>query len=125
ARIETTKEGTKILATIDGILRTVTESSLRINLKLQDEEGITLLPVADEPASLLRDVSQVVACPTDSGFRADYDRANIAKTSTLPHDSAPRVTSPTADEGYNTPCFWVIDIVNKVTIYLLYFTRLL
>nr|GEX48469.1 hypothetical protein [Tanacetum cinerariifolium] len=40
ARIETTKEGTKILATVDGILRTVTESSLRRNLKLQDEEGI-------------------------------------------------------------------------------------
>nr|GFB63839.1 hypothetical protein [Tanacetum cinerariifolium] len=35
ARIETTKEGTKILATVDGILRTVTESSLRRNLKLQ------------------------------------------------------------------------------------------
>nr|GEX10447.1 hypothetical protein [Tanacetum cinerariifolium] len=26
---------------------------------------------------------------------------------------------------YNTPCFWVIDDVNKVTMYLLYFTRLL
>nr|GEY87440.1 retrovirus-related Pol polyprotein from transposon TNT 1-94 [Tanacetum cinerariifolium] len=26
---------------------------------------------------------------------------------------------------YNTPCFWVIDIVNNVTMYLLYFTRLL
>nr|GEX72116.1 hypothetical protein [Tanacetum cinerariifolium] len=29
----------------------------------------------------------------------DQDRENIAKTSTLPHDSAPRVTSPAADEG--------------------------
>nr|GEU72287.1 putative ribonuclease H-like domain-containing protein [Tanacetum cinerariifolium] len=44
ARIETTKEGTKILATVDGIHRTVTESSLRRNLKLQDEEGISSLP---------------------------------------------------------------------------------
>nr|GEX82697.1 hypothetical protein [Tanacetum cinerariifolium] len=67
-RIETTEEGTKILATVDGILRTVTESSLRRNLKLQDEEGI------------------------------NQDRANIAKSSTLAHDSAPRVTSPDADE---------------------------
>nr|GEX97808.1 hypothetical protein [Tanacetum cinerariifolium] len=39
-RIETTKEGTQILVTVDGILRTVTESSLRRNLKLQDVEGI-------------------------------------------------------------------------------------
>nr|GEW42958.1 hypothetical protein [Tanacetum cinerariifolium] len=44
ARIETMEEGTKILATVDGILRTVTESSLRRNLKLQDEEGISSLP---------------------------------------------------------------------------------
>nr|GEZ89345.1 hypothetical protein [Tanacetum cinerariifolium] len=58
ARIETTKEGTKILATVD-----------------------------DEPASPLGDNSQGEACPTNSGFEADRDRANIAKTSTLPSDS--------------------------------------
>nr|GEU46898.1 hypothetical protein [Tanacetum cinerariifolium] len=81
ARIETTEEGTKILTTVDGILRTVTESSFRRNLKLKDEEGIS------------------EACPTDSGFEADQDRANIAKSSTLPYDSAPRVTSPAADDG--------------------------
>nr|GEY33852.1 hypothetical protein [Tanacetum cinerariifolium] len=92
-RIETTKEGTKILATVDGILRTVTESSLRRNLKLQDEEGI------NEPASPVRDVSQGEACPTISGFITDQDRTTIAKSSTLPHDSATRVTSTAAVEG--------------------------
>nr|GEY58342.1 hypothetical protein [Tanacetum cinerariifolium] len=55
--------------------------------------------VADEPASPVRDVSQGEACPTESGFIADQDRATIAKSSTLPHDSAPQVTSPAADEG--------------------------
>nr|GEX33730.1 hypothetical protein [Tanacetum cinerariifolium] len=122
ARIETTEEGTKILAFVDGILRTVTESSLRRNLKLQDAEGISSLPDTklfenltlmgynispnqkftfqkDEPASPLRDVSQGEACLTDSGFIADQDRATIYKTSTLPHDSAPWVTSLVADEG--------------------------
>nr|GEX39524.1 retrovirus-related Pol polyprotein from transposon TNT 1-94 [Tanacetum cinerariifolium] len=59
--------------------------------------------VADEPASPLRDVSQGEACPIDSGFIADQDRATIAKSSTLPHDSAPRVTSPTAVEGNDAP----------------------
>nr|GFC44477.1 hypothetical protein [Tanacetum cinerariifolium] len=54
---------------------------------------------ADEPASPLRDVIQGEACPTDSGFGADQDRANIAKSSTLPYDSAPRVTSPAAVKG--------------------------
>nr|GFC07295.1 hypothetical protein [Tanacetum cinerariifolium] len=61
--------------------------------------SFALPSVADEPASLVRDVSEGEACPTDSGFIADQDRATIAKSSTLPHDSAPRVTSPAADEG--------------------------
>nr|GEY50271.1 hypothetical protein [Tanacetum cinerariifolium] len=58
-----------------------------------------LPPVADEPASPVRDVSQGEACPTESGFIADQDRTNIAKSSNLPYDSATRVTSPTAVEG--------------------------
>nr|GFA93270.1 hypothetical protein [Tanacetum cinerariifolium] len=52
-----------------------------------------------EPASHVRDDSQGEACPTDFGFIADQDRATIAKSSTLPHDSAPWVTSPPAEEG--------------------------
>nr|GEV36699.1 hypothetical protein [Tanacetum cinerariifolium] len=87
-RIETTEEGTKILATVDNIVRTVSEPSLRL---------------ADEPASLVRDVNQGKAYPTDSGFIADQDRATVAKSSTLPHDSTPRVTSPVADEGSMQP----------------------
>nr|GFA67779.1 hypothetical protein [Tanacetum cinerariifolium] len=45
--IETTEEGTKILATVDGIVRTISESSLRRNLKLRDEERISSLPDAN------------------------------------------------------------------------------
>nr|GEW92497.1 hypothetical protein [Tanacetum cinerariifolium] len=167
ARIETTEEGTKILATVDGKLRTVSESSIRRNLKLNDEAGISSLldvelfenlqlmgynilpnqnpsfsgrivslfdsmlvpqgegsgtptephhtpspeaqqtsPTTDSSPSLppvttesLPTVSQGEACPTDFGFKADQDRANIAKTSTFPSDSATRVTSLVADEG--------------------------
>nr|GEW55715.1 hypothetical protein [Tanacetum cinerariifolium] len=44
ARIETTDEGTHILATVDGIQRTVSEASLRHNLKLRDEDGIVSIP---------------------------------------------------------------------------------
>nr|GFC70093.1 hypothetical protein [Tanacetum cinerariifolium] len=62
-------------------------------------QSSALLTVANEPASPVRDVSEWEACPTESGFIADQDRATIAKSSTLPHDSAPRVTSPAADEG--------------------------
>nr|GFB30505.1 hypothetical protein [Tanacetum cinerariifolium] len=193
ARIETTEEGTKILATVYGKLRTISESSIRRNLKLKDEAGISSLPdaklfenltlmgynispnqkftfqkgqfshqwkylihtimtvplfptmlvtmgegsgtltephhtpspeaqqtsptthlspslspiaqssalspVADEPASPIRDDSQGMACPTDSGLEAEHDRANITKTSTLPSDSTLWVTSLAADEG--------------------------
>nr|GFA58085.1 hypothetical protein [Tanacetum cinerariifolium] len=52
-----------------------------------------------EPASPVRDVSEGEACPTKSGSIADQDRATIAKSSTLPYDSALMVTSPAADEG--------------------------
>nr|GEW49072.1 hypothetical protein [Tanacetum cinerariifolium] len=71
ARIEITNEGTKILVTVDGRPETIFESSIRRNLKLNDEEGISTLPYAE----------------------------NIIKTSALPHDSTPRVTSLDADEG--------------------------
>nr|GEV53377.1 retrovirus-related Pol polyprotein from transposon TNT 1-94 [Tanacetum cinerariifolium] len=47
ARIETTEEGTKILATVDGNLRIVFESSIMRNLKLNDEVGISSLPDAE------------------------------------------------------------------------------
>nr|GFA94267.1 synaptobrevin, longin-like domain protein [Tanacetum cinerariifolium] len=62
-------------------------------------QSFALPTVADEPASPVRDVHEGEACPTESGFLADQDRATIAKSSTLPHDSAPRVTSSAADEG--------------------------
>nr|GEZ05061.1 hypothetical protein [Tanacetum cinerariifolium] len=62
-------------------------------------QSSVLPPVADEPASPLGSVSQGEACPTDSGFEADQARANIAKTSTLPSDSTPRVTYLAAHEG--------------------------
>nr|GEW29214.1 hypothetical protein [Tanacetum cinerariifolium] len=62
-------------------------------------QSSVLPPVVDEPASPVRNVSQGEACPTDFGFVADQDMANIAKTSTLPHESTSRVTSLAADEG--------------------------
>nr|GEU71249.1 hypothetical protein [Tanacetum cinerariifolium] len=195
-RVETSDEGTKILTTVDSKPITIFESSIRRNLKLNDEAGISSLPdaklfknltlmgpsfsgktvplfptmlvtmgegsgtptephhtpspeapqspqhdlsssihppvttatiptviptdiptlrqysrrariaqssalptAADEPASPLGDGSQGEACPTASGLEAKLDRANIIKTSTLPHDSPPRVTSLAADEG--------------------------
>nr|GEY24633.1 ribonuclease H-like domain-containing protein [Tanacetum cinerariifolium] len=174
-RIKTTDERTKILATVDGKLRTISESPIRRNLKLRDEAGISSLPDAklfenltlmgynilpnqkfsfqkgqfshqwkylihtimqclspkstgfnefssniatalvclatnrvynfskmifdDEPASPIRDDSQGEACPTISGLEAEQDRANITKTSTLPSDLTPRVTSLATDEG--------------------------
>nr|GEZ16154.1 retrotransposon protein, putative, unclassified [Tanacetum cinerariifolium] len=66
---------------------------------LRITQSLVLPPVANEPASPIGGDSQGEACPTDSGFKADQDRANIAKTSTLPSDSAPRVTSLAIDEG--------------------------
>nr|GEU70453.1 hypothetical protein [Tanacetum cinerariifolium] len=104
----------KIIATVDGKPRTISESSLRRHLKLNDEEGShlrytrrairiaqskALSPAADELASLLRDDRQGEAFPTISSLDAGQDRENIAMTSALPHESSPRVTSLDVDEG--------------------------
>nr|GEZ41718.1 hypothetical protein [Tanacetum cinerariifolium] len=62
-------------------------------------QSSTLPPVADKHASPLRDVSQGEACPIVSRLDAEQDRANITKTSTLPHESTLRVPSFAADEG--------------------------
>nr|GFA09077.1 hypothetical protein [Tanacetum cinerariifolium] len=62
-------------------------------------QSSALPTITDEPASPVRDVSEGEACPNASGFIANQDMATIAKSSTLPHDSAPRVTFPAADEG--------------------------
>nr|GEX55188.1 hypothetical protein [Tanacetum cinerariifolium] len=58
-----------------------------------------LSPAADEHASLLSDDKQRDAFPTVSSLDAGQDRENITKTSTLPYESSPRVTSLDADEG--------------------------
>nr|GFC21207.1 hypothetical protein [Tanacetum cinerariifolium] len=72
-------------------------------------QSSALPPVADEPVSPVRDVSEGEACPTDSGFIAKQDRATIAKSFTLPHDSAPKVTFPVATEDSMQPN------INKLT----------
>nr|GEX72454.1 uncharacterized mitochondrial protein AtMg00810-like [Tanacetum cinerariifolium] len=56
SRIETTNRGTKILATVDGKPMTISESSIRRNLKMNDEEGISTLPDAElfENLALMR-----------------------------------------------------------------------
>nr|GEW49562.1 hypothetical protein [Tanacetum cinerariifolium] len=150
ARIETTNQEIKILATVDGKQRTISESSLRRHLKLNDEEGISSLPDAElfenlslmgynilpnqsntttaivclatnrvynfskiifdgmskalspaayKPASLSRDDRQGEAFLTISSLDAGQDRENITKTSALPHDSSPMVTSLDANKG--------------------------
>ncbi|GJY91974.1 putative ribonuclease H-like domain-containing protein [Tanacetum coccineum] len=58
-----------------------------------------LTPGADEPASPLRDDSHGEAFPTATSLDAGQDRENIPKTSAMPHESSPRVTSLGGDEG--------------------------
>nr|GEY16811.1 hypothetical protein [Tanacetum cinerariifolium] len=115
ARIETTDEGTKILATVDATssqsLLPVTTTTIPIVIstdipqlrqytrRARIAQSSALPPVADEPASPIGDDNQGKACPTNSGLEAEQDMANITKTSTLPSDSTPRDTSLAANEG--------------------------
>nr|GFD41724.1 hypothetical protein [Tanacetum cinerariifolium] len=53
--------------------------------------------VADEPASLVRDVSEGEASPTDSGFIVDQDRATIAKSINEGEAAAERISNDSED----------------------------
>nr|GEU96789.1 hypothetical protein [Tanacetum cinerariifolium] len=105
--IETTKEETKILATVDGKFRTVSESSIRRNLKLNDEAGISSLPDAELFENLT--LMGYNISPNQKQYTI---RAKIAQSSALPPVAdepaspirddmiqLPRVTSLVADEG--------------------------
>nr|GFC18089.1 hypothetical protein [Tanacetum cinerariifolium] len=86
-------------ALIPPVTQTDTTPIIQYTRRARIAQSSALPTVADEPASPVRDDSQGEACPTDSGFIADQDKVTIAKSSTLPRDSAPRVTSPAAEEG--------------------------
>nr|GFA97507.1 hypothetical protein [Tanacetum cinerariifolium] len=77
-------------APIPPVTQTNTTPIRQYSRRARIAQSSALPIVADEPASPVRDVSEGEACPTKSGFIADQDRATIAKSSTLPHDSAPR-----------------------------------
>nr|GEV95528.1 putative ribonuclease H-like domain-containing protein [Tanacetum cinerariifolium] len=66
---------------------------------IQIAQSKALSPAADEPASLLRDDRQGEAFLTVSSLDTGQDKENINKTSALPHESSPKVTSLDADEG--------------------------
>nr|GEW35417.1 retrovirus-related Pol polyprotein from transposon TNT 1-94 [Tanacetum cinerariifolium] len=89
--VETTDRETAILAKVNGRQRTVSESSIRRHLKLNDEEDETAFPTGD--------VKYEEAFPTDTSLDASQDRENIAKTSTIPHEELPRVASLGGGEG--------------------------
>nr|GFD12017.1 hypothetical protein [Tanacetum cinerariifolium] len=77
-------------APIPTVTQTDTTPIIKYSRRERIAQSSALTTVADEPASPVRDDSQREACPTDSGFIADQDRETIAKSSTLPRDSAPR-----------------------------------
>nr|GFC27999.1 hypothetical protein [Tanacetum cinerariifolium] len=77
-------------APIPLVTQTDTTSIRQYSRRARIAQSSALPTVADEPASPMRDVSE---------GEAYQDRVTIAKSSTLPYDSAPRVTFPAADEG--------------------------
>nr|GEV77360.1 ribonuclease H-like domain-containing protein [Tanacetum cinerariifolium] len=91
ARVETRDGETKILAQVNGRQRTVSESLIRRHLKLNNEEDETAFPTGD--------VRYREAFPTDTRLDVGQDRENIAKTSAMPHEALPRVTSLGGGEG--------------------------
>nr|GFC20122.1 hypothetical protein [Tanacetum cinerariifolium] len=78
-------------APIPPVTQTVTTPIRQYSKRARIAQSSAISTVANEPVSLVRDVSEGEACPTKSGFIANQDRETIAKSSTLPYDTAPRV----------------------------------
>nr|GEY60352.1 putative ribonuclease H-like domain-containing protein [Tanacetum cinerariifolium] len=139
ARIETTEEGTKILATVDELFEIITLMGYNIspNQKFTFQKG----QFSHKWKYLIHTIMQCIS-PKSTGFNEfssniattlvclatnktynflkmifdglvknvnNKDRETIAKSSTLPYDSAPKVTSPAADEGS------MQQIINELT----------
>ncbi|GJT23161.1 hypothetical protein Tco_0893098 [Tanacetum coccineum] len=71
----------------------MTKRAIRIS------QSKALSPVADETAPPTRGDRYGEAFPTATSLDAGQDRENIPKTSAMPHESFPRVTSLGGDEG--------------------------
>nr|GEW86281.1 hypothetical protein [Tanacetum cinerariifolium] len=99
ARIHAEEELQITTVTIPTVIPTDIPTLRQYSRRARIAQSLALPTAADEPASSLGDDSQGEAFPTISGLEAKQDRANIIKTSTLSHDSTPRVTSLAADEG--------------------------
>nr|GEU48802.1 retrovirus-related Pol polyprotein from transposon TNT 1-94 [Tanacetum cinerariifolium] len=73
--------------------RRITRGAIRIS------QSKVLSPRADETAFPTGDVRYEEAFPTVTHLDAGKDRENIAKTSAMPHEALPRVTSLSGGEG--------------------------
>nr|GFC39450.1 hypothetical protein [Tanacetum cinerariifolium] len=94
-RIETTDEGTHILATVDGIQRTVSESSLRRNLKLRDEDVIVFISDTElfENMTLMGHPTEPHHTPFPEAETSDPTTTSIPLPS-IPTAPIPPVTQP-------------------------------
>nr|GEU69457.1 hypothetical protein [Tanacetum cinerariifolium] len=94
ARIETMKEGTNILATIDGILITISKSSIRRNLKLKDEAGIIFPSV---------EVSHPYHHPVFESKKYWVQRGEGSRTPTEPHHTPSPEAQQTLPTTHSSP----------------------
>nr|GEW70788.1 hypothetical protein [Tanacetum cinerariifolium] len=90
-RVKTTARETKTLAKVNG--RRITKGTKRISQSKVPSPG------ADETAFLTGDIRYMEAFLIDTSLEAGQDRENIAKTSSMPHEALPRVTSLGGGEG--------------------------
>nr|GEU88547.1 hypothetical protein [Tanacetum cinerariifolium] len=132
AMIETTKKGTKILAIVDGILRTVSESSIRGNLKLKDEgegsgtpiepyytpspEAQQISPTTHSSPTLPPVITASIPTitPSDTPHLRQYTRrARIAQSSALP-PIADEPASPLRDGSLQLQIHELMDLCTSL-----------
>nr|GEW71131.1 synaptobrevin, longin-like domain protein [Tanacetum cinerariifolium] len=83
----------------DGMMRNVKSKGKFLMYPRTVELFASMLVPQDETVFPTGDVRYGEAFPTDSSLDAGQDRENIAKTSVMPHEALPRVTSLVGGEG--------------------------
>nr|GEV20619.1 reverse transcriptase domain-containing protein [Tanacetum cinerariifolium] len=115
-RIKTTDEGNHILATVDGIQRTVSKSSLRRNLKLRDEdeivsisdtelfENLTLMGIVPLFDTMLVHQGEGSGTPTEPHHTPSPEAdTSHPTTSSIPLPSLPTAPIPPITQADTTP----------------------
>nr|GFA56062.1 hypothetical protein [Tanacetum cinerariifolium] len=93
-------------------------------LSMRDEH-LDTIPATESDEVIKSSVENLISIPSESEGIPDHMRDVPFHDNSPPLDVSQDQLEDFFESNYNPSYFWVIDVVNKFAMYLLYFTRLL